>query len=209
MRIISCYSSDDRQYIVDNGSSVITGALHQALVGLLSNYQIGRQAQNELDKILHTDRISVEDFNDLVVLPAIVAEALRLSMITSPVEVVFQTTDDFWYKKYFIPRNSIIILDRDAIFTDHSSKLSDVQVSLPNIRPISNDKFRPERFFDNNPTIEDIDSVAFAYGLPRKMLVKMILFNTIATILRKFNIARSQSDGKLKYVRFTVRPVET
>jgi hypothetical protein len=109
---------------------VITGGLHQALVGLLSNLQIGRQAQNELDKILHTDRITMDDIQDLVVLPAIVAESLRLSMLASPTSVLYQIAEDLWYKNYFLPKNSIIIFDRDEVFTE-STKLSDGQV-FPN-----------------------------------------------------------------------------
>ena len=57
-------------------------------------------------------------------------------------------------------------------------------------------------------SIEDIDAVAFADGLPQKTLVKIMLLNTVATVLRKFNIVRSKSDGRLKYVRFNVRSVE-
>ena len=123
----SVHVSDNSQYIVEQCSAVITSGLHQALVGLLSNFQIGRQAQNELDEILHTNRISVEDIQDLVVLPAIVAESLRLSMLASPTNVLYHITEDLWYKKYFLPKNSIIIFDRDEIFTD-SPKLSDGQV---------------------------------------------------------------------------------
>ena len=132
--------SDNSQYIVEQCSAVITGGLHQALVGLLSNFQIGRQAQNELDKILHTDRITMDDIQDLVVLPAIVAESLRLSIMASPTNVLYQITQDLWYKKYFLPKNSIIVFDRDEIFTD-STKLSDGQVS-PAVK-ISNDSSVP------------------------------------------------------------------
>jgi hypothetical protein len=122
------YNSDNSQYIVEQCSAVIAGGLHQALVGLLSNFQIGRQAQNELDKILHADRITMEEIQDLVVLPAIVAESLRLSILSSPTNVLYQITQDLWYKKYFLPKNSIIVFDREEIFMD-STKLSDGQVA--------------------------------------------------------------------------------
>jgi len=112
---------------VDNGTSIVTGALHQALLGLLSHYQIGREAQSELDKLVHTDRISLEDIQDLYVLPTIIAESLRLSILTSPTELMYRTNEDLWYKKWFLPKNSIIIFDRDEIF---ASELSDRQVYL-------------------------------------------------------------------------------
>lgn len=113
---------------MDSGSTVIAGSLHQALVGLLSNYQVGRQAQWELDKLVHSrSRLSIEDTRGLVILPAIVAESLRLSLLATPMEVLYFTLEDLWYKKWFLPKHSIVILDRHETFA-YSSKLSDGQV---------------------------------------------------------------------------------
>jgi hypothetical protein len=70
----------------------------------------------------------MEEIQDLVVLPAIVAESLRLSILSSPTNVLYQITQDLWYKKYFLPKNSIIVFDREEIFMD-STKLSDGQVA--------------------------------------------------------------------------------
>lgn len=58
---------------------------------------------------------------------------------------------------------------------------------------------------DETLPVKSVDAVAFAYGLPSKNLVKMILFNSIATVLRKFNVARSQTDGKVKYIHYSAR----
>ena len=124
--MLSFNFSNDRGYIVENGSSIITSALHQALVGLLSNFQIGRQAQSELDKLVDANKFSTEDTQDLVVLPAIIAESLRLGVLSSPMDFTYKTKEDLWYKRWFIPKNSIIIFDRDDIFT---TKLSDSQVT--------------------------------------------------------------------------------
>lgn len=49
-----------------------------------------------------------------------------------------------------------------------------------------------------------MDAVAFAYGIPGRNLVKMVMSISLATILRKFNISRGP-DGKVKLVQFTVR----
>jgi hypothetical protein len=58
---------------------------------------------------------------------------------------------------------------------------------------------------DDTLSVKDVDVVAFAYGLPQKNLVKMILFNSIATVLRKFNVVRSQTDGKVKYMHHAIK----
>jgi hypothetical protein len=58
-------------------------------------------------------------------------------------------------------------------------------------------------------SFEEIEEAVFEYGLCQKNLAEMILFNTIATVLRKFNVERNSSDGTLKYVPLTTRPQDT
>jgi hypothetical protein len=100
------------------------------LVGLLSNYKIAREAQTELDTLLvSTDKLSTNDLESLPILRAIVAESLRLGVANAPPDVWYRASDDLWYKKWFIPKSSIVILDRDVVFPE-SSGLSDHQVSL-------------------------------------------------------------------------------
>ena len=58
---------------------------------------------------------------------------------------------------------------------------------------------------ENRELGEYVEDVAFGYGPPGETLVKRILLTTIAMVLRKFTIARSKSDGKVKYVHSTIR----
>jgi hypothetical protein len=114
-----------REYIVNCSSTLISGALHQALVGLLSNYKIAREAQTELDQLIHSkNKLSTNDLESLPILRAIVAESLRLGVANAPPDVWYRISDDLWYKKLFLPKSSIIILDRDAVFSTISG-LSD------------------------------------------------------------------------------------
>jgi hypothetical protein len=58
---------------------------------------------------------------------------------------------------------------------------------------------------DETLPVKVVDSLAFAYGLPPKNLIKMVSFNFIATVLRKFNVARTPADGKVKYIHYSVK----
>jgi hypothetical protein len=119
-----------REYIVNCSSSLISGALHQALVGLLSNYKIAREAQTELDELIHSkSKLSTNDLESLPILRSIVAESLRLGAANASPDVWYRASDDLWYKKWFLPKGSIIILDRDGIFSNMGN-LSDHQVTL-------------------------------------------------------------------------------
>jgi hypothetical protein len=119
-----------REYIVNCSSSLISGALHQALVGLLSHYKIAREAQTELDELIHSkSKLSTNDLESLPILRSIVAESLRLGAANASPDVWYRASDDLWYKKWFLPKGSIIILDRDVIFSNVGG-LSDYQVSL-------------------------------------------------------------------------------
>jgi dynactin complex subunit len=122
-------SSNNRQHVVNSGTSLIASSLHQAFVGLLSDYKIARQAQAEIDKLIYSKWLSKRDVQGLVALQAIVAESIRLSLLFSPPEILYQITDDLWYNRWFLPKHSIIIFDRDEIIP-YSSKLSDTQVFL-------------------------------------------------------------------------------
>jgi hypothetical protein len=108
-----------RQYVISTSSPLVTGALHQALIGLLSNYTIARQAQTELDNLNTKPKVSPKDLESLPILRAIVAEGMRLGLsTTSTPDVWYRSMDDLWYKKWFIPKGSIVILDRQIPFTN-------------------------------------------------------------------------------------------
>lgn len=113
-----------RQYVISTSSPLVIGALHQALIGLLSNYKIAREAQIELDTLYQKPKTSSKDLESLPILKAIVAESMRLGLSTATPDVWYRSTEDLWYKKWFIPKGSVVILDRqipftNLMFTDH------------------------------------------------------------------------------------------
>ena len=54
----------------------------------------------------------------------------------------------------------------------------------------------------------DVDGIAFADGIPPEVLIKTVLLDVLATVLRRFNIVRSQKDGLFKYVRISTKGVD-
>jgi hypothetical protein len=95
----------------------------------LSNYKVARDLQDELETLVDgKNKLSLKDLIGLPILPAIVAESLRLTVLNAPSDVLFRLSDDLWSKKWFLPKGSIVILDRDIIFP--TTRLTDPQVSL-------------------------------------------------------------------------------
>jgi len=107
-----------RQYVISTSSPLVTGALHQALIGLLSNYRIAREAQLELDTLNAKPKVSPRAVESLPILKAIIAESMRLGLSTATPEVWYRSMDHLWYKKWFIPKGSIVILDRQIPYTN-------------------------------------------------------------------------------------------
>jgi len=54
----------------------------------------------------------------------------------------------------------------------------------------------------------EVDNIAFVDGIPPETLVKTILFDVLGTVLRRFNIVRSQKDGIFKYVRIASKSAD-
>jgi hypothetical protein len=98
------------------------------LEGLLLDLTIVQQVQFELNTLVPSKtHLLIDDTHDLLALPAIVAESLRLSLLTEPcVEILYQTVNDIWYKKWFLPKSSIIVFDHGEMI----SKIGDDEVCL-------------------------------------------------------------------------------
>ena len=113
-------------------------ALNQAFSGLLLDLTIVQQAQFELNTLLSSKRhLLPEDTTDLLALPAILAEALRSSTLTSPVEAFYQIAGDKWYKKLFLTKGSIVVYDRAELLTDPMFSDEEVQFGDANSDVVS------------------------------------------------------------------------
>jgi hypothetical protein len=99
-------------------------------------------------------------------------------------------TADFWYKRWFLPKGSIFIIDRKSVATD-SGKWSGMKVTL--YQSISQ-QFLPDQFVSKS--IEDVDAVVFGYWAAVKHLVEMILSRTIVRVLQTFDIVIRESGNQ-------------
>jgi cytochrome P450 len=104
--------------MIEAGSETTSAMLNNAIIGLLSNPDAIKVAQEELDRVVGPDR--TPNFNDEPVLPymrAIIKEILRWRPINKFGNNHYLVQDD-WYNGYFLPKNSVIMANWWAIHYD-------------------------------------------------------------------------------------------
>lgn len=109
-----------REYIISNAGPLLISALDCSFRGLSTNQSIIQEAQNELNG----KNVSIDN---LPIIKAIVAESLRLGALIAALDDWYKLTDDLWYKRWILPRNSIVIIDRKGTSKD-PIKLSNTNV---------------------------------------------------------------------------------
>ncbi|TFK67280.1 cytochrome P450 [Pluteus cervinus] len=154
-----------------------------------------KKAQAELDRVVGRGR--VPNSSDRVKLPyicAMVKELLRWGVV-APLGLPHQAQQDDYYKGYFIPKGTLILVNAWGINHD------------PDIFPDPHE-FRPERFLDPSETIDVVvpgtrnqGHVTFGFG--RRFCIGMTLavqfqFINIATLLWAANIEPAcNNDGQI------------
>ncbi|PIL22661.1 cytochrome P450 [Ganoderma sinense ZZ0214-1] len=161
-------------------------AQHSALCGFfvaMSLFpEVQRAAQAELDAVVGPDRLpELADREALPYVNSVVKELLRWHS-SAPLGCPRMTTEDFKYDGYFIPRNTIVVVNVWSIMND------------PEMYP-SPERFWPERYLRDgklNPNVRDPTSIAFGFGrriCPGRYFGDATLFIYIASILHTFRIA--------------------
>ncbi|PPQ72452.1 hypothetical protein CVT24_003118 [Panaeolus cyanescens] len=150
---------------------------------LMMHPEIQVKAQVELDHILGSPaRLpTFEDRPSLPYIEAIYREVLRWCpplTIGSP----HCTTEDDWYKGYFIPKGTTVFANIWGVNRDEKRYGADAY------------EFNPDRFFDENGNLND-DNRILAYGFGRRVCVgKHIasgtMWLTIASVLACFNLKK-------------------
>lgn len=97
--------------LIEAGSDATTTALNNVILACLLYPEVVKGAHEELDRVVGSDRMP--DFSDEPNLPyirGIAKETLRWRASTK-IGTCHSTTQDDWYKGYFIPKGAVIVLN--------------------------------------------------------------------------------------------------
>ncbi|KOS22826.1 Fumitremorgin C synthase [Escovopsis weberi] len=180
--------------LIEAGSDATTTALNNIILACLLHPEVVRAAHEELDRVVGADRMP--DFSDEPNLPyirAIAKETLRWRASTK-IGTCHATTQDDWYRGYFIPKGSVIVLNWWAIHMDEK-------------RWKDPERFDPTRYLDDPLT--EAESMAqsdpklrdhFTFGAGRRNcpgvhIAHNSLFINIARIFWAFDMRKSVDDN--------------
>ncbi|THG99744.1 hypothetical protein EW026_g2677 [Hermanssonia centrifuga] len=147
-----------------------------------------RRAQAEIDAVIGRDRTpSFSDRDKLPYIEAIVKEVIRWRPV-DPLGVPRRSTEDDWYKGYFIPAGTVVIFNVWAMNRN------------PKYFPDA-EEFRPERYLDDSgqlaEAIPDTHGHGhFAFGSGRRIcpgrdFANQAFFINIATLLWAFDFEKA------------------
>ncbi|KAL6862016.1 cytochrome P450 [Trichoderma novae-zelandiae] len=179
--------------LIEAGSDATTTALNNVILACLLYPDVVACAHEELDRVVGGDRMP--DFGDEPNLPyirGIAKETLRWRASTK-IGTCHSTTQDDWYKGFFIPKGAVIVLNWWAIHMDES-RWKDPQ------------RFNPARYIDDPLT--EAESMAqpdanlrdhFTFGAGRRNcpgvhIAHNSLFINIARLFWAFNITKSTDE---------------
>ncbi|KAJ3558859.1 hypothetical protein NM688_g676 [Phlebia brevispora] len=177
------------------GAETTAAVLDIFVLAMVLYPDVMRKAQAHIDAIVGRDRLpSFSDRESLPYIDAIVKETHRWRTV-GPLAMPHFSTEDDWYKGYFIPKGTIVFMNVWAMNRDPTY--------FPDF-----DEFRPERYLGASGELVDLipdthGQGHMTYGCGRrgcvgKDLANQALFMDIATILWAFNIEKAQnSQGDL------------
>ncbi|KAF8602795.1 cytochrome P450 [Ceratobasidium sp. AG-I] len=147
------------------------------ILAMVRHPEVALKIQAELDSVLgNAERLpSVEDREHMPYLRNTMAELLRWQPV-SPLGVPHATTDDDYYKGYYIPKGSFVAATRDtSVYPDP-------------------ERFNPDRFLDPQvPT-----PTAFGFGrrvCPGVLFAESNLFLLISSLMYVFDIRRARDES--------------
>ncbi|KAJ7600399.1 cytochrome P450 [Mycena floridula] len=171
------------------GASTTKRTIEIFLLAMLLHPECQRRCQEELDRVIGTDRLpEFEDRKSLPYLECVWQETLRWNPVV-PLGVPHRSTDDDIYKGMFIPKNSKVIPNIYGMTHDES-------------RYLDPDNFNPSRFMPKSEGggEETFYPVNFGWGrriCPGRFLAENSTWIAMATMLATFNLNRAiGQDGK-------------
>ncbi|KAJ3927993.1 MAG: cytochrome P450 [Lentinula lateritia] len=168
------------------GAETTAGVLSWFMLAMILYPDIQKKIQQELDTVVGRGRLpTFADQAHLPYLQATVREALRWHPV-DPVGLPHQSTQDDWYKGFFIPKGTICIANVWSLNRDVEAYGSDAS------------EFNPGRFLDENSQLKPIladtkEEGHVTYGFGRRLCIgrhvaNNSLFIDIACLLWAVNI---------------------
>ncbi|KAI0278780.1 cytochrome P450 [Russula aff. rugulosa BPL654] len=149
--------------------------------------QVQTRAQAELDLLIGRDRLPT--FDDRPRLPYIEALCKELTrwFVVAPMGLSHLSRRDDFYNGLFIPKGATVMANAWAILHD------------PEAYP-EPDKFKPERFLNEDGTVRDDPMLSLAFGVgkricPGRHLVESTLFIVASSILSVFNVTKAKDEN--------------
>ncbi|KAJ9132445.1 Cytochrome P450 [Pleurostoma richardsiae] len=183
--------------LIEAGSETTATTINNWTLAMLLYPEAMKKAQDEIDRVIGGARLpGFDDEKDLPFVRAMIKETLRWRPVNK-YGMYHASTEDDWYDGYFIPKDSVVVLNWWAIHRD------------PSLHP-DPDQFKPERYLNrplsaaeyinsNDPNARD----HFAYGAGRRVcpgvhLAEKSLFIVITRTLWGFTISKKKSlDGSV------------
>ncbi|KAN0133387.1 Cytochrome P450 [Lactarius tabidus] len=192
--------SDDRKYqeelikglggtMYTAGADTTVSIILTFFLAMLMNPAAQDQAQEEIDRVIGTDRLpTFDDESKLPFVSALSKEVFRWQQV-APFAIPHRLMEDDIYNGYFIPKDSIVLGNAWAIL--HDDRL------FPD--PFT---FKPERFIGPNvdPRVPTAVDYAFGFGrrvCPGRWMAHSFIFIVVASVLATFRIEKAVRDGRV------------
>lgn len=121
--------------LMDAGAETASSYLQSFVLALLNFPDAQKKAQDEIDKVIGDRLPTLQDYNDLAYLRALVDEVHRFRPIL-PIGLPRIATENLAYKEYVLPKGSMLVMNTWGIF--HNPELYD-----------DPELFRPERYLES------------------------------------------------------------
>lgn len=198
--------------MITAGMDTTTISVEWAMAELVKNPRVQQKAQQELDRVIGSDRRMTEsDFSNLPYLQSIAKEALRLHPPT-PLMLPHRANSNVKIGGYDIPKGSIVQVNVWAIARDPKSWKNPLE-------------FRPEKFFEEDVDIKGHDYRLLPFGAGRRVcpgaqLALNLVISMLGHLLHHFNwlpplgmspeeIDMEESPGTVTYMKTPLHAIAT
>ncbi|KAF2099883.1 cytochrome P450 [Rhizodiscina lignyota] len=182
--------------LIEAGSETTAITLNNFLLAMTLNPRVVQKAQEELDRVVGCERLPTwSDEKNLPYLRAMIKETLRWRPLNQ-FGMSHATSEDDWYKGYFIPKGSIVTISWWLVAIHYDQE-----------RYPEPDTFKPERYLNHSQPAAEYINVSdpyerdhFAYGAGRRVcpgvhVAERSLFINAARTLWGFDIRKKTDES--------------